>query len=246
MSGNPWIRFFPSDWLAGTRGMTAAESGIYITLIALMYERGGEIENNPPRLCRLCGSSNSSFKKVLETLISERKITLTDGLLTNKRVVEELSYTREKSSVARASAKSRWGKKPNKNNTDIDASAMQTQCGRNANQKPEAREKDKPKKVHPKSGLTLCPIDFHPKSKTVEDLIAEGGSHRQIEAARVEMIDWSRGGGKMKRDWDATLRNWVRRNFPPNTNVRDPPPSTKQSRREEAMAATKMDFIDED
>ena len=39
MSKMPWIRFFPSDWLAGTRGMSAVETGVYITLIATMYER---------------------------------------------------------------------------------------------------------------------------------------------------------------------------------------------------------------
>jgi len=127
--------------------MTASESGIYITLIALMYERGGEIENCPPRLCRLCGSSNSAFKRALEVLISEGKITQNGNLLSNSRVVEELSYTREKSSVARESANRRWDKKVKVINGGNDANAMQTQCDGNANQKPEAIKKNTKRKI---------------------------------------------------------------------------------------------------
>ena len=128
----PWIRFFPSDWLAGTRGLTASEAGIYITLIALMYERDGKIANEPPRLSRLCGASNSAFKKALDTLLEEGKIEEKDGLLFNNRVVEELFYSREKSSVASKNAKSRWAQKPNKNNADNHADAMPPQCNGNA------------------------------------------------------------------------------------------------------------------
>ncbi len=144
MSGNPWIRFFPSDWLAGTRGMTPSEVGIYITLIALLYERGGKLENNPARLSRLCGASNSGFKRTLETLIDEDKI-VDDGVyLSNIRVLEELSYTQNRSTLARDSANRRWGELSNKNSHGADANAMRAQCNGNAapdaNQKPEAIE----------------------------------------------------------------------------------------------------------
>ncbi len=71
MSEMPWVRFFPSDWLGGTRGMGAAETGIYITLVATMYERCEPIPEDHKRLSRLCGASNSAFKKALEDLVSE-------------------------------------------------------------------------------------------------------------------------------------------------------------------------------
>lgn len=74
MSEGPWIRFFPSDWLAGTRGMTAAETGIYITLIAMMYERGEPIPNDTRRLARLCGTTTASFTKALDRFITEQRI----------------------------------------------------------------------------------------------------------------------------------------------------------------------------
>lgn len=43
MSGDPWVKFWPSDWLAGTSGLTAAERGVYITILALIYEQRGGV-----------------------------------------------------------------------------------------------------------------------------------------------------------------------------------------------------------
>jgi uncharacterized protein YdaU (DUF1376 family) len=83
MSEMPWVRFFPSDWLGGTRGMSAAETGIYITLVATMYERGEPVPEDHPRLARLCGASNSMFKAALETLVAEGKITRSEEGLWN-------------------------------------------------------------------------------------------------------------------------------------------------------------------
>ena len=164
MSGNPWIRFFPSDWLAGTRGMTPSEVGIYITLIALLYERGGKIENNPARLSRLCGASNSGFKRALKTLIDEGKIVEEESYLSNIRVLEELSYTQNRSTLARDSANRRWGENVKVINGGGDANAMRTQCDGNAvpdaNQKPEAIKKKKD--ISPKRKKRISyPDDFN-------------------------------------------------------------------------------------
>ena len=137
MSEMPWVRFFPSDWLAGTRGMSAVETGIYITLVATMYERGEPVPEDHKRLARLCGASNSAFKAALDTLIAEGKITRVDGGLWNNRVGRESEMRSEKSEVGRQSAKARWGTKDSKNNANGDANASETQSERNANQKPE-------------------------------------------------------------------------------------------------------------
>lgn len=139
MSKMPWIRFFPSDWLAGTRGMSAVETGVYITLIATMYERGEPIQEDHARLSRLCGASNSAFKKALETLVDEGKIRRVDAGLWNDRVEKEQVYLSEKSEVGSRAANARWGKKDKENNAGDDANALPVQSEGNANQKPEAR-----------------------------------------------------------------------------------------------------------
>lgn len=127
------IPFYPSDWLAGTRGMTAEETGVYITLISRMYEMAGPIERDDERLYRLCGcKSKRAFTKVLEYLFSEGKVQEQDGGLFNVRVQKEIKVVTEKSSKARAAATSRWERKPNKNNETGNANAspehMPQQC----------------------------------------------------------------------------------------------------------------------
>jgi len=218
MSDMPWVRFFPSDWLAGTRGMSAAETGIYITLIATMYEKGAPIAEDHARLARLCGASNAVFKKALETLIDDRKIQRVDGGLWNDRVGRESEIRSEKSEVGSRAANARWGNKRNKNNVAADANALPEQSERNANQKPEARiEKEKPP-VSPKSGTR-----WQKGQGVPEPWLQWGREHfPSVDPAKVagqarQFADyWPAKAGKegVKLDWEATWRNWLRKAFP--------------------------------
>lgn len=125
MSAITQVPFYPSDWLAGTRGMTAAQMGVYITLIAMMYERAGPIPGDDiAKLARLCGTSASSMRAILDELISDEKITLAGGMIFNRRAELEIKNVMAKSEVARASAEARWGNKPTK--------TTEQECERNA------------------------------------------------------------------------------------------------------------------
>jgi uncharacterized protein YdaU (DUF1376 family) len=118
------VAFYPSDWLAGTRGLSDAETGVYITLIARMYEMAGPIERDDNRLSRLCGcKTKNSFVKALDYLISDGKIIEGENGLFNERVQKEIEKATEKSSKAKAAAQSRWERKPNKNNGGDNADA---------------------------------------------------------------------------------------------------------------------------
>lgn len=77
-AGPTWVRFFPSDWLGGTRGLTMAEAGCYITLIAMMYERGAPLSFDDAALARSCGATARNFQSALRTLIDRGHITKTD------------------------------------------------------------------------------------------------------------------------------------------------------------------------
>jgi uncharacterized protein YdaU (DUF1376 family) len=81
-----FIPFYPSDWLAGTRGLSDSETGVYITLISKIYEMAGPIERDDSRLARLCGcKTKAAFLKALQHLISEGKIIETEHGLSNER-----------------------------------------------------------------------------------------------------------------------------------------------------------------
>jgi len=144
MADVPWFKFYPSDWLGGTRGLEPAEVGIYINLLAMMYERGAPLSDDVGKLARHCGARKPAFEKALKVLLADGKIMRTKQGLWNDRVQKEIGNREERSSIAKTAAATRWGKR--EENQQIDnATATVEQCETDAipearSQKPEARD----------------------------------------------------------------------------------------------------------
>jgi len=168
MSGEPWFRFFPSDWLSGVSELTAAERGVYMTLLAIMYDHGDAIERDDARLSRQCGLPKVGFARALDGLVSTGKILVENGRLTNSRVKIELSERENRTRTASNNAQTRW-QKPQQNQHQSDAQAMQTQCKTHASRAPvpQPQDRGKPlsKEPFPK-GKGVLPLD-EPKSDVV-------------------------------------------------------------------------------
>lgn len=109
----PWFAFYPSDWLAGTRHLSPAETGVYITLIAMMYEREGTLKDDPTRLARLCNMPAAGFKKAIEVLVDDGKLERLDGQISNVRVCFEIQKRSKYALQQAQKANARWAKKPN-------------------------------------------------------------------------------------------------------------------------------------
>lgn len=105
---DPFIKFFPSDFLGGTSGLSPAERGVYITLLCLIWDGNGPIQLDDGRLARRCGMPKASFKKALKALMDEGKIIRAPGGLTNKRAHDVLEDQNQRSATAKANAASRW------------------------------------------------------------------------------------------------------------------------------------------
>lgn len=132
------IPFYPSDWLGGTRKLSDAETGVYITLICHMYEMAGPIERDDDRLSRYCGCrSKAGFVKILGHLIQEGKITEQKEGLFNDKVGKIIKNVVEKSSAARESAQRRWDKKPKENKGAGNANASEPHMPKECYPKPE-------------------------------------------------------------------------------------------------------------
>lgn len=131
MSDLPWVRFYASDWLAGTRGLSATEIGIYITLIAMMYERGVPLPENHDELRRLCGSTSSQFVRAISVLVDRGKLVRLDGCLWNRRVDHEHGLRIKQAVQHKMAATVRWAKEQ-RNQHPGDADAMHPQSKRNA------------------------------------------------------------------------------------------------------------------
>lgn len=213
MSTTPWIKFYASDWLAGTSGLTAAERGVYITILALIYENGGAIRLDRSRLARRCGVPAGSFKRILEGLIAEGKLVEVDGGLTNRRAETELGE--------RENLRTKHQSGAQKTNTIRAKKNQQKQCPderpasrtADAYQKPETREKEEPNGSSKKRGSRLPP-DWQLPKAWGEWAVAEGMDEVSVRREADKFRDYWVGvpGAKgVKLDWQATWRNWVRK-----------------------------------
>jgi len=200
----PYVRFFASDWLGGTRGMKAAEVGIYITLIAMMYERCEPLPEDHKKLSRQCGCGSAAFAKALEMLVDDGKVTRLDEGLWNNRVEKEFKWREKNSQQSSDAANERW-KKSNKNKGDD----MQAQSERNADgmPKPEARSQ-KPESIvttPPASPLpSSLPDDLH------RLLVEAAGACLSRTSPQIEMVSdalgWLGDGCDLALDILPTLK----------------------------------------
>jgi len=139
----PYIKWYSSDFLAGVRGLSASQIGIYIILINEMYERCEPLPLNYKRLAWQCGCTKTTFKKGLDILIEEEKIIMKDGGLWNNRVEKEFKNRQKRSATGSDNANARW-KKANEINNGV----MPTVCKTDATAMliPEARNQKPDKK----------------------------------------------------------------------------------------------------
>lgn len=113
----PYIPFYHGDFLNGVSGLNAQERGVYITLLALMWEHGEPITSNPSYLARQCGTTVPAFKKCLQVLIDLGKIKEDEDGLWNARAREEIEKREAKSKAAASSARSKKSSQKEKSKT---------------------------------------------------------------------------------------------------------------------------------
>ena len=127
----PWFPFFTADWIVGVTCLSAAERGVYVSLIAKIYDSEGPIKHDDRRLARECGMAPPAFKRALAALIETGKLTLKDGLIFNDRAKNELSERRNRRDEAAKAANARW-LKHKENQHHEDATASPAQCAEDA------------------------------------------------------------------------------------------------------------------
>lgn len=230
MSAITQVPFYPSDWLAGTRGMTAPQMGVYITLIAMMYERAGPIRcDDLPKLARLCGTSASAMKGLLEDLISDGKITRDGDLLSNRRAMLEIENVMAKSEVARDKANARWQKKPEKSIADecsgmlpamqaishkpVDISSLRSDSAPEIapaapieSPKAEKKRRKAPTRPYPDGYIEGVEI-YDVWAKLVAD---DEANDADFDRLASEFRDYHLARGTLFADWGAAFRTWVR------------------------------------
>ena len=125
---SPWYRCFPRDFNEGMVGLTLEERGAYITLLNLIYARGGPIPEDAWWITSQLGCTKRAWVKLRAALIVKGKVFAlnADGAdcLMNARAAVEIAE-REEFSKNRAEAGKKGGRKsrpkPNENNDNSEA-----------------------------------------------------------------------------------------------------------------------------
>ena len=103
MTGHPWYKRYPMDFIHGTMGLSLEEKGAYSLCLDLMYDRDGPIPDDARWIAGVCGCSLRKWKAIRARLIAIGKLAIIDNQLTNGRTDKELE---SRANVSRARAKS--------------------------------------------------------------------------------------------------------------------------------------------
>jgi uncharacterized protein YdaU (DUF1376 family) len=215
MGDMPFIKFYPSDFLAGTSGLSPSERGVYITLLCLIYEVDGEIIRDDARLSRRCGTPKASFVRTINALICDGKLTERDGMLSNKRAEKMIADRQIRTQNATHAANQKWiahREKIQTNQSDNDASALQRQCVDDASQNPEPDIKTEAKasvKKPRRSPLVDLPDAWVPNDTNIADAEKRGFSQQEINDEADRFGNYHRSKQSQFRDWNAAWRTWL-------------------------------------
>lgn len=108
MAEFPWVKVFPSDLLNGIVDLDAEQRGVYLTIMAMIWDRGAPLPDDAQWLARRCGTSTRGFRRVRDSLIAEGKLEMRNGFIANRRALESVKQQKRKSDQARAAAWARW------------------------------------------------------------------------------------------------------------------------------------------
>lgn len=91
MSKNRWFKFFPSDFLTGVRNLNPIEITAYVIVLCELYDHEGSCRRDDEHMARVCRIRKGDFSRALDSLIAKGKVDVSSGMLSNKRVSEEIS-----------------------------------------------------------------------------------------------------------------------------------------------------------
>lgn len=152
-SRDPWVKWFPGDFLHGVSDLEANEIAVYVIVLNLIYDKQAPWPYDAKRLARRCRLRQNVVEEVVESLIDYGKLALVEGALTNEKAEQLIGKRQEESGKRSDAAKTRWQDKTGKGSEIIggaDANAVHAASKRDANQKLEARDQ-KPDKEAPEA-----------------------------------------------------------------------------------------------
>jgi len=219
MTGRPWYKRYPVNFIHGTMGLSLEEKGAYSIILDLIYDRGGPIVDDARYIAGVCNCSLRKWSSIRLSLIQAGKIALVDGKITNARAEKEIEFALN-SAKERAESGAKGGRKATENRSDANENNGLSEAElehTRAVLELEARNKNIEDPAPPAGG---SPPKGEKRGTRVDgfvpDLDAAADLGLGADRARLQadkFIDFWRGkpgASGLKRDWPATWRNWVR------------------------------------
>jgi hypothetical protein len=219
---DPALLFYTSDFLTGTMLMTHEQVGIYIRMICLMHQSGGDIDR--PAFDAFVGIDNKIVRK---------KFRFKSGRVYHERLLEEMSKRSHKSTSLSKNAKKRWSNtcKSNAIASDLHMPIEDENANENEDEKQyvvkDLKKGDGFKAKKGKKPVTYVK-DNPPSFEEVRAYCTERKNNidPQYFIDKNTTIGWVDKNGLQYRDWKAVIRTWE--TWTKNTTLSTPPTSSKR------------------
>jgi len=223
-----WCRWVPGDFIAGIRGMSLEEVGLYTIILNMIYDQNGPIADDVKRMARIVGERPTSLEKKLQQLVALGKIMRIDGVISNSRAEKEIenqSKKIEKLLKNLSSGKEKPVEKSNKINGATMPFGQPSEAQMGAEKlearsyKLEKKEKDRRSAAKPRPAGTPPQsrrIDpgLKPSNANIVFAKSRGLTHKESNFEWEKFVRYYRGlSGKNSTspDWDAVWESWVLR-----------------------------------
>lgn len=126
MSAVPYFPFYPADYLADTRHLSAEQHGAYLLLLMTAWGRGGRLPNDPKKLARIACVSTRRWNQIAEDVLDFWE---TDGdEIVSRRMEKEYQKASSKSENRSAAGRRGGHAKALKDKKAGLANAMRSPC----------------------------------------------------------------------------------------------------------------------
>ena len=114
------IDFSPDEWLAGTRELSLEERGAYWDVCALIYSRGGPVNDDEVWIAKALTCHVRTWRTIRARLIAAGKLASVDGKLVNLRTLREIQRAESRlKSSRKASEESAKARRERAENADL-------------------------------------------------------------------------------------------------------------------------------
>jgi uncharacterized protein YdaU (DUF1376 family) len=217
MAEYPYMKLWTNDFIGDTGHLSTAETGAYIMLLMCAWRTSDcSLPDDDKKLARMARADGRHWSKIKDAVLEFWD--LEGGRWTNKRLTKERFTATVKSRLAATAGRASALKRNNSAPTDV---AIPFQRKSNEvivtviEDKKEPLQGSKENKKSPQKKGVPIPDDWLPSENLIQFAIDEIGDLKDVQRETDKFIDYwvaIPGARGRKKDWNATFRNWIRRN----------------------------------